>query len=306
MKTDYLDKEEYRAIPLLKMQDNKHGDLPFFIRKYVLNGVSTQMHRHEYMQINYIVRGSGMHIINQKGFPIIKGDVFVIPPYIPHSISYDESSLEVFEFEFIPEFINQSFDCIENAVTILDFAYIEPFLVCENMVSPRLNLAGDDQREVESILYEVLCEDIHRRSGFILMVKSLLFRLLVILGRRFTKSLDGSDAHILFSRHRDAILKSIDYINQNYSMPLNIEEVSRVSMLSQSYFSYLFKSITSRTFVEYLNSVKISKAMELLKSTDKKIIDISCEVGFNNVNHFNRIFKQQVGKTPLKYRKEIY
>lgn len=305
MNIGYLDRDEYRTIPLLKMEDNNHGGLPFFIRKYVLDGASTQIHRHEYMQVNYIIKGKGMHIINQKGFNIIKGDVFVIPPYIPHCISNDDSRLEVFEFEFVPEFINQSFDFIENAMTILDFAYIEPFLVSENMISPRLNLIGDVQLETEGILNEALFEYSMQRQGFILMIKSLMLKLLVILGREFTKNLDGSEDHTLFIRHRDAILKAIDYINHNYSMPVGIDEVSRVALLSQSYFSYLFKNITSKTFIEYLNSIRISKAMELLKATDKKVLEISYEVGFNNVNHFNRIFRQQVGNTPVHYRKTL-
>ena len=305
MNIDYLDRDEYRTIPLLKMEDNNHGGLPFFIRKYVLDSDSnsTRLHRHEYMQINYIIKGKGKHIINQKGFNITKGDVFVIPPYIPHCISYDGSSLEVFEFEFVPEFINQSFDSIENAMTILDFAYIEPFLVSESMISPRLNLIGDVQMETESILNEALYEYSRQRQGFMLMIKSLLLKLLVILGREFTKNLYNSEDHNLYIRHRDAILKAIDYIKQNYSMPVGIDEVSRVSLLSQSYFSYLFKSITSKTFIEYLNSMRISKAMELLRYTDKKVLDISYEVGFNNVNHFNRIFRQQIGSSPLEYRK---
>ena len=73
-------------------------------------------------------------------------------------------------------------------------------------------------------------------------------------------------------------------------------------MLSPSYFSYLFKSITSKTFTEYLNTLRIASTQQLLKTTDKLILDICYEVGFNNVNHFNRMFKQSVGMSPKQYR----
>ena len=76
-------------------------------------------------------------------------------------------------------------------------------------------------------------------------------------------------------------------------------------MFSQSYFSYLFKSITSKTFIEYLNQLRILKAMELLKTTDKRVLDICYEVGYNNVNNFNRLFRQQTGTSPLVYRKKV-
>jgi AraC-type DNA-binding domain-containing proteins len=300
----YLDQDEYKDIPLLKMEDNMNNGLPFYIRKYQLSGASVYIHRHEYMQINYIANGKGKHSINKKNFDIVKGDIFVIPPYIPHSIYNGGSgTIEVYEFEFIPEFINQNFDCIENAVTFLDFAYIEPFLVSENMVSPRLNLVGGVQIETETILNEVLAEYMQRKSGFALLIKSLLLKLLIILGREFTKNLNESDDHMLFDSHRETIFKAIDYINRNFDKPISIEEVSRISFLSRSYFSYLFKSITSKTFVEYLNSIRISKAMELLRSSNKKVLEIALEVGFNNVNHFNKIFRLSVGSTPLQYKK---
>lgn len=304
MQVHYLDQDEYKDIPLLKMEDNMNNGLPFYIRKYQLSGASVYIHRHEYMQINYIANGKGKHSINKKNFDIVKGDIFVIPPYIPHSIYNGGSgTIEVYEFEFIPEFINQNFDCIENAVTFLDFAYIEPFLVSENMVSPRLNLVGGVQIETETILNEVLAEYMQRKSGFALLIKSLLLKLLIILGREFTKNLNESDDHMLFDSHRETIFKAIDYINRNFDKPISIEEVSRISFLSRSYFSYLFKSITSKTFVEYLNSIRISKAMELLRSSNKKVLEIALEVGFNNVNHFNKIFRLSVGSTPLQYKK---
>ncbi|NLA85331.1 MAG: helix-turn-helix transcriptional regulator, partial [Clostridiales bacterium] len=57
---------------------------------------------------------------------------------------------------------------------------------------------------------------------------------------------------------------------------------------------------------EYLSGVRISKALVLLRETDKKVIDICYECGFNNVNHFNRVFKQRVGISPLTYREMMY
>ena len=85
--------------------------------------------------------------------------------------------------------------------------------------------------------------------------------------------------------------------------PIFIEDVARLAMLSQSYFSYLFKAITHKTFVEYLNSLRIQKAMDLLKVTNDLVVDVCFESGFKNVNHFNRTFKSMVGVSPMQYRK---
>ncbi len=302
---EYLDKVEYKDIPLLKMSDNKHGGLPLFVRKYTIQPDEMgQLHRHEYMQINYVCQGKGGHYINKQEFKIIKGDIFVIPPYVPHKINTcSESTVQIFEFEFIPEFVNQNFESIENVESFFDFAYIEPFLVGESKVRPRLNLVGRIQVETENILNEVLTEYTERRSGYLLIIKSLLLKLLVMVGREFTRELQNSDSLPAFNRHRDSIFGAIKYIDRNYDKELSVEDVAKISMLSQSYFSYLFKSITAKTFTEYLNDLRISKAMELLRSTDKRVLDICYDVGFNNVNHFNRLFRQKTGITPMVYRR---
>lgn len=304
MDYSFLDSEQYKDIPLLKIEDNRNG-LPFFIQRYSLQqDHSSIFHRHEYIQVNYVFRGKGKHRISDHEFDIIKGDIFVIPPYVPHRIdSIPEGEIEIFEFEFTPGFVNQGFDTVENAGSFLDFAYIEPFLVSENQVKPRLNLAGKIQTEVEGILSEAFMEYKERNPGFMLLVKSLLLKLLVLVGREFTKGLEGSESFDVFNRYRGAILGAIKYINEYSGKDLNVDEVSRRFILSPSYFRYLFKNITSKTFTEFLNGVRIAKSLELLRTTDKKVLDISLETGFNNINHFNRVFRQHTGVTPLEYRK---
>jgi AraC-like DNA-binding protein len=304
MDCSFLDNETYKEIPLYRMIDNNHGNLPFYIRKYSMKDKATSLHRHEYMQVNYVYRGSGKHFINNFTFDIIKGDIFVIPPYVPHSIhACTDMDIGIVEFEFEPDFINQSFNSIENAEPFLDFAYIEPFLVSEAQIKPRLNLTGRTQLDVEDILEEVLEEYEGKESGYILLVKSLLLKLLVIVGRAFTKNLHNSEPQPVFGHQRNAILGAIKYINENYMEELSADEVARQFMLSPSYFRYLLKSITSKTFTEHIHSIRISRAMEMLKTTDMRVLDISCNIGFNNVNHFNKVFRQQTGVTPLQYRK---
>ena len=304
MKLDFLDNEKYKNIPMYRMSENPNGDLPFYISRYTLNHSTTQLHRHEYMQINYVYQGKAEHVINNHKFEIIKGDIFVIPPYIPHMIAAPEDcSAQIYEFEFLPQFINQNFDDIQNAGSFFDFAYIEPFLVSENMVKPRLNLIGRLQIEAETILNDVLREYQQKKPGYVLLIKSLLLRLLVMVGREFTTNLEGSETRPIYDRHREAILTAIKYIDEHYAEDLTVEEVAKVSALSFSYFSHLFKCVTLKTFTEYLNGLRISKALQLLKETDKKVLDISYEIGFNSVNHFNRVFKQRIGISPLSYRK---
>jgi len=308
MSFNYLNKEENELVLLYKIEDNKNGNLPMFIRRYEANAVTTMLHMHECMQINYISKGKGRHLINNHEFDIIKGDIFVIPPYVPHRIiAIPGCDMEIFELEFVPDFINQNFINIESAIPFLDFAYIEPFLVSENKVKPRLNLIGTRQVETEDILNEILRENNERTPGFLLLIKSLLLKLLVIVGREFTEDLENGQvtSRSIFDKNRDAIVGAAKYIDEHYAEELSIEEVAHLFAISQSYFSYLFKNITSKTFTQYLNDLRISKAMEFLINTDKRVSDICYEVGFNNINHFNRVFKQQIGIPPVVYRNRL-
>lgn len=305
MDLNYLDSPEYKNIPMYKMEGDREGDenLPIYIRRYFIPQ-NVILHRHQYFQINYVYEGKAKHFINNNDFDIIKGDIFIIPPYVPHCIKEPKNTnVEIFEFEFVPEFLDQSLDRVNDMRSFIDFMYIEPFLVSNGEIKPRLNLVGKAEIEVENLLNEVLAEYTERKQGFVLLIKSLLLKLLVLVGREFTKELEDSNIYTIYDRHRDAIFSSIEYIKNHYTDDLDIEDIAKKSNFSVSYFRYVFKSITSQTFTQYVNRLRLCKAMELLKSTDDRVLDICLDVGFNNVDHFCRLFRQSTGVSPLEYRK---
>lgn len=291
-------------IPIFRMEDNKNNGLPVFIRCYKQNGnATTTLHGHDSIQINYIAKGSLTHIINNSSHTLVKGDIFIIPPFVPHCLNFTENSeCEIIELEFTPEFVFGGSSSMENIETIFDFAYIEPFLVSECDVRPRLNISGKAQADVESMFSMILTEYEQQKSSFLLAIKATILSLLVYVSRLFQEDIRDAESRQLFDRHRTAITDAINYINKNFSDDISIEKVSRVAMLSQSYFSYLFKSMTGKTFVEYLNELRIQEAMNLLKNTNKRVVDICFECGFKNVNHFNRTFKNYSGISPMQYR----
>ena len=103
--------------------------------------------------------------------------------------------------------------------------------------------------------------------------------------------------------NRYLIIKAKKYIEDNYADPeLSLEQVSNHVGLSKSYFCSLFHKIENKTFKEYLMDLRIRYAKRMLTSTDKKIYEISCEVGCSDAAYFNRFFKRITGMTPLQYR----
>lgn len=276
----------------------------FCIKKYSFKNIIDTLHKHEYIQINYIYEGEGAHIINNQEFKIVQGDIFLIPPYVPHRIvSSNKSTLEIIEFVFELEFINKNFENIKDIESFFDFAYIEPFLVYESKVKPRLNLIGKTQIEVENILNKCLREFSDKTSGHELLIKALLLELLVIVGREYKKDLENKDNYALYNSHKNTVYAALKYIEDHFDEDLTIDDIAKRFSFSRSYFSYLFKSITLKTFSEYLIGLRISASKELLLKTNDSVIDICCKVGFKNVSHFSRLFKQHTGLSPLGYRK---
>ncbi len=298
-----LDRKEYENVPILKIEDNRNN-LPFFIAR--LKQVNQTKHRHKFIQIVYIRKGKLKHVINRNSFDVYKGDIFVIPPYVPHYyIDAYHEDYEVIEFEFVPEFINERFsEDPHGGGRFMDFAYLEPFLVTEKEMRPRLNLSGRIQMQVEEILDEVLEEYESREAEFALMIKALLLKLLVLVEREFQKTLAGTADQELYDEHRDAISRALRYIDENFEKNISMEQAARIAMLSPSYLRYLFKQITHRTFTEYVQNLRISKAIELLKTRrDLRIIDICYAVGYNSVSYFNRAFREATGVSPKAYRR---
>lgn len=99
------------------------------------------------------------------------------------------------------------------------------------------------------------------------------------------------------------ISSACEYIHLHYSEPINLPFISASVFLSSSYFSQLFKKETGLSFGEYLEKIRIHHSQILLCTTNKTIEEIAEQVGFSNQNYFTRIFKKNIGNSPLKYRK---
>lgn len=104
---------------------------------------------------------------------------------------------------------------------------------------------------------------------------------------------------------KDIIELVTEYIHTHFRDGLSLEDISIRFGISQSHLSRSFYKKTGVHFKEYINHVKINKAKQLLINTNRIISEIYEEVGYDNVEHFSRVFKQYVGVSPNKYRNEM-
>ncbi|MBE5882531.1 MAG: helix-turn-helix domain-containing protein [Lachnospiraceae bacterium] len=125
------------------------------------------------------------------------------------------------------------------------------------------------------------------------------------LRKWFTDKLSVSCRNIIMRKEEQSssvIDKAKDYISARYNKDISLDDVSREVDISPYYFSKIFKEETGENFIEYVTNIRISKAKELLQSSDLSIKEICGEVGYADPNYFSRTFKKNVGVTPTEYK----
>ncbi|SHM74493.1 response regulator transcription factor [Gracilibacillus kekensis] len=99
------------------------------------------------------------------------------------------------------------------------------------------------------------------------------------------------------------IQQAKQYIEKNYQQDIKALEVAEAHYITPNYFSMLFKQETGQNYSEYLNTIRINKAKELLSDTSNKVFEIAEYVGYREYKYFVQVFKNYVGITPTQFRK---
>ena len=103
-------------------------------------------------------------------------------------------------------------------------------------------------------------------------------------------------------RHFSALRKAERYIWENYTRKLSLKEIAAVSGLSAPYFSTVFKEEMGENLSNYLNRLRVEKAASMLVTTEMPISEVAIACGFEDQSWFSKIFKNNTGFTPGKYR----
>ena len=92
------------------------------------------------------------------------------------------------------------------------------------------------------------------------------------------------------------------YIHNHYEEELSLDSLAEQFFLSSCYLSHQFKKVTGFTLISYIQQVRITRARDLLLSTNHPISDIAQSCGFQSFSQFNRIFRQTYGQSPSAMR----
>lgn len=144
-----------------------------------------------------------------------------------------------------------------------------------------------------------------RKPGYELAVKA---RLYLILAEIF-----GGPGWL--PRHRERpedrqrleLLKTvITHIETRFAEKIYLRDLASLAGMSESRFSRFFKQTMRQTPLAYINRYRVEKAAELLRETDRKLLDIALEVGFEHQGYFIKRFREQMGVTPAEYRRRYF
>ncbi|MBQ1236953.1 MAG: helix-turn-helix domain-containing protein [Oscillospiraceae bacterium] len=277
-------------------ETKRHGSIwfPFNIYPCTIPGdfPSVALHWHKSMEIIYIKKGEGQVQMDLYTYPAVQGDVFVLPPGTVHAIRQKgqmrmEYENIIFELELLGL----------GAADLCAQQYLTPLAAGQLLKAALFSPGQEGYGPIEKALQqaELLCE--YNPAGYELGVKGCMLQLLFAVLQR-------QPAKPVLETPSTARLKFVlQQIRQDYALPVTVEEMAGRCGLSTSHFMRWFRQMTGSSFVSYLNEYRLSEAAQLLRGSDKKILTVANETGFDSLSNFNRQFRQRYGVTPREYRK---
>jgi AraC family transcriptional activator of pobA len=255
-----------------------------------------RLHWHEHMELIYMLQGEAVFDIGNQSFVASAGDILFVNGGQLHSgYSVHNQGVDYYAIVFNPSLLFGSAPDAHQAQTIGPFLSGEHFL-------PNLVQKNDAYyAEVKQWILNTIDEFTLKAFAYEVNIKAYLQLILVLFSRH--TSLEASSS--LRSVRQAEILKPIfTYIEKAFPHKISIEMAAKLVNLSPHHFCKSFKKATGRTFIEYVHIVRINEAEGLLKKTELSITRIAEQVGFCNINYFDKVFKKIKKYPPSNARKQ--
>ena len=251
----------------------------------ICQGAGVDLHSHDFFEIELIVDSKkATHTLNGKKRVIEKGSIYIINPSDLHSYEiegggyFDRYNIR-FKQDTIDETVLASVINTHCRCTLKD---------------------GDFDTAIK--LYEIAeryYNDEGSVNGTTSEIISRIIESLILLVRDRSSAEFGDEAN-----QKSQIQRILLYLHKNFKNDISLEDVAEYSAFSPHYVSQLFHSETSHTITQYITSLRLEYAKNLLFSTDHSITEICAQCGFRSFAHFLRCFKSAYGTSPTKYRQK--
>lgn len=253
------------------------------------------VHSHLYFEGIFVLRGKCSQTINRNTFEMNEGDFLIISPYISHSIGVFDDSIVINILIKKRTFKKLFYDFINTKNSLSEFFVKNLF---GNSPEEYILFKTKNKEAIKNYIINMLLEIEFNDEHTDYMLNELLKMFFIHLIR-----IPKEDVILpsLKSQKAALITELIQYIFENYNT-ITLTDASEKFNFSIPYTSKLIKNSVGITFKEFITDIKLEKAKEYLHNSNLRIKDIAEIIGFPNAEHFMKIFKKKVGKTPSEYR----
>ena len=251
------------------------------------------LHFHNYLEIGFCYEGQGRMLLGEEEVRFSGREFSVIPPNYPHTTDSDLGTISRWEYLFIDVegFLRSFLDTPVKADKVIQRIYSKALFLEENQspsISAKILKIMNIMRDGEEFYLEE--------------AKGILASLLVEIARLNRRS-EEERVEEEKGKLTNMITRVQDFVSYHYMEDIKVKDLAQSCHISETHFRRVFTSYMKMSPLEYINTVRINTACELLETTDAPVADIAHKCGFTTNSTFNRNFKHLMGVTPLEWRK---
>ncbi len=261
------------------------GKEKMLVYSFIHKNCDVCVHTHDFYEVNIVVNGRGIHYIGEMEIPVTGGEIFVLPPNVPHGYECHDS-LGVEHIIIKTEFLKKYADVLEGIPGYSAFFEIEPYLRQVN--EKKLFLQSESRfldivRGQVRIIREQAYKELYTYQAVIAL--KLICDLCIAMSEQCnnTKSEEIKDSDIL---------RVMEFIHMHFSERLSINTLAKIANMSRPTFHRHFTRTTRMTPVEYITKCRINEARKLLEKGDVSRAEIAQLCGFYDTSHMNKYFGQ--------------
>ena len=245
--------------------------------------------------LHYFKQGRGTYILDGKEYQIHAGMIFIVRAGSSFCFKLDKGKKH--------HMLNIHFDLIEAPDSFFSHPYPANKRTHKVQVLPSdfgCAVKIINKADFESVFQELQSVFLLEGSSWDLKKKSLMLEILRVI----YDNASSSNSKTIIG-HRVAIQKSIEYIQRHISRKISLDELVKNSGMCRALFIRTFKNECGLSPIKFVYKAKIEKARAMFAEPDKSVKQVAVELGFADVYHFSRIFKEITNMPPGKYRQFI-
>ena len=266
---------------------------------YVMEDYSIGMHVQDFFEINIVTRGCGEHYINSNCVSSGPGDVYFIPPNIPHGYTGGKG-FDVYHIIISNRFMREFATDLHELPYFFVLFNVEPHMRTTSNNQLYLKLTAEQYKNIKSLLDVMLIHQDFEDKVDSVIRTSLLMMCISLFCKAYKENCISTDDRSI--NHDNDFMKAIALIHKKFNEKITIDRLSQTAHLSRTAFIRKFIDIYKMPPSEYIIQERLRVSKDMLSATATPISDISDKVGFYDSAHFTKIFTSRVGISPGKYR----